>query len=317
MVRRGEETMGRNASKYVIALLVAAAPFFAVACGTTYSSPPPESGSGDIQGARYETMRVLSERLVDRLQITRDELRNARAATGDIPLLEDLLDRARRFRDRMSDYSNPARYIQADVDELDRMARDLDNRTRYVQASQRAVDNWNSGLDVIDRMKRVLAGQDVEVPPAVVTSGGGTYPNNPTYPTSPTQPTYPTSPTQPSYGSVLSGSALDDFRRNAHEVVVRATLARDTAERTGGGYNDSARRIASDMSYFVSGARDLDTRASASSVDRRDARNYVDRLFEDARRIDRSMRDANVYSGAWTDWSEVLRLLQRLSDITR
>jgi hypothetical protein len=166
-------------------------------------------------------------------------------------------------------------------------------------------------------MKRVLAGQDVEVPPAVVTSGGGTYPNNPTYPTSPTQPTYPTSPTQPSYGSVLSGSALDDFRRNAHEVVVRATLARDTAERTGGGYNDSARRIASDMSYFVSGARDLDTRASASSVDRRDARNYVDRLFEDARRIDRSMRDANVYSGAWTDWSEVLRLLQRLSDITR
>jgi hypothetical protein len=311
MVRRGEETMGRNASKYVIALLVAAAPFFAVACGTTYSSPPPESGSGDIQGARYETMRVLSERLVDRLQITRDELRNARAATGDIPLLEDLLDRARRFRDRMSDYSNPARYIQADVDELDRMARDLDNRTRYVQASQRAVDNWNSALDVIDRMKRVLAGQDVEVPPAVVTSGGGTYPNNPT------NPTYPTSPTQPSYGSVLSGSALEDFRRTAHEVVVRATLARDTAERTGSGYNDAARRIASDMSYVVSGARDLENRASAASVYRGDVRTAADRLLEDARRVERSMRDANLYSGAWTDWSEVLRLLQRLSDMAR
>jgi hypothetical protein len=307
--------MRRNTSKYVIALLVAAAPFFAVACGTTYSSPPPDTGGGDIQGSRYETMRVLSERLVDRLQITRDELRNSRVATGDQPLLEDLLDRARRFRDRMSDYSNPARYIQADVDELDRMARDLDNRTRYVQASQRAVDNWNSALDVIDRMRRVLAGQDVEVPPAVVTSGGTypTNPNNPTYPTSPTQPY----PTQPSYGSVLSGSALDDFRRNAHEVVVRSTLARDTAERAGSGYNDAARRVASDMSYVVSGARDLENRASATSVYRSDVKTAADRLLEDARRVDRSMRDANLYSGAWTDWSEVLRLLQRLSDISR
>ena len=59
--------MRRNSSKLVFALLVAAAPFFAVACGTTYSSPPPDYGSGDIQGSRYETMRVLSERLVDRL----------------------------------------------------------------------------------------------------------------------------------------------------------------------------------------------------------------------------------------------------------
>lgn len=297
--------MRRNISKMAFALLVAAV---AVACGTTYSSPPPDYPSGDIQGSRYETMRVLSERLVDRLQVTRDELRNNRGASGDIPLLEDLLDRARRFKDRMSDYSNPARYIQNDVDELDRMARDLDNRTRNVQASTRAVDNWNSALDVIDRMRRVLAGQDVDVPP--VTAGGSTYPS---YPTGGTSPTYPS---QGSYG-VLSGSALDEFRRQAHEVVVRATLARDTAERAGGAYNDSARRIVSDMSYVISGARDLDTRASSSSVDRRDVRTSVDRLLEDARRVDRSMRDANVYSGAWTDWAEVLRLLQRLSDIAR
>jgi hypothetical protein len=310
MVGRGEETMRRNTSKYVIALLVAAAPFLAVACGTTYSSPPPDTGGGDIQGARYETMRVLSERLVDRLQVTRDELRNSRTASADQPLLDDLVERARRFKDRMSDYSNPARYIQADVDELDRMARDLDNRTRYVQASQRAVDNWNSALDVIDRMKRVLAGQDVDVPPPVVTSGGSTYP---TYPTSPTQPY----PTQPSSGSVLSGSALEDFRRTAHEVVVRATLARDTAERAGSGYNDAARRIASDMSYVVTGARDLENRASAANVYRGDVRTAADRLLEDARRVERSMRDANLYSGAWTDWSEVLRLLQRLSDMAR
>jgi hypothetical protein len=52
-------------------------------------------------------------------------------------------------------------------------------------------------------------------------------------------------------------------------------------------------------------------------VDRADVRSYVDRLLEDARRIDRSMRDGNLYSVTWTDWSEVVRLLQRLADIAR
>ena len=29
------------------------------------------------------------------------------------------------------------------------------------------------------------------------------------------------------------------------------------------------------------------------------------------------MRDTNVYSGAWTDWAEAIRLLQRLNDLVR
>ena len=44
---------------------------------------------------------------------------------------------------------------------------------------------------------------------------------------------------------------------------------------------------------------------------------FAQGVREDARRIDRSMREGSVYSGAWTDWSEVTRLLERLSDIAR
>jgi hypothetical protein len=167
------------------------------------------------------------------------------------------------------------------------------------------VEEWRRVQNVIDRMQRLLAGENVEIPPR------GTE--------SPSYPTYPNAPGGPSgsYGSVLSGSALDDFRRSAHELVVRSTLARDTAERSGGGYNESARRLLGDMSYFVSGARDLDSRAAADSVDRRDVRTSVDRLMEDARRIDRSLRDANLYTASWTDWTEAMRLLQRLSEIAR
>jgi hypothetical protein len=298
--------MRRNAFKTLLAALTVVAPLVAVACGTTYSSTPPEYPTGDVEGSRYETMRVLSDRLVERLESLRDELRVTRNTQADTPLFADLLERARRFRDQMQDDSSPRRYVRSDVEELDRLMRDYDDRTRNVSASSRAVQLWEGVKDVIDRMRRLLAGENVDIP-----ARGTDYPTS-----TPPYPTYPTGPSGSS-GSVLSGSALDDFRRTAHEIVVRATLARDSAERAGGTYSESARRVLADMSYFVSGARDLESRASASTVDRRDVRSYVDRLLEDARRIDRSMRDTSSYSGAWTDWSEVIRLLQRLSDIAR
>lgn len=294
--------MRRNALKLLLAALTTLTPLVAVACGTTYSSPPPEYPAGDVEGSRYETMRVLSDRLVERLESLRDELRVTRNTQAETPLFSDLLERARRFRDQMQDYSSPRRYVRSDVEELDRLMRDYDDRTRNVSASSRAVSLWEGAQDVVDRMRRLLAGENVDIPPR-----GTDYPSPPPYPTGPSG----------SSGSILSGSALDDFRRTAHEIVVRATLARDSAERAGGTYSESARRVLADMTYFVSGARDLESRASASTVDRRDVRSYVDRLLEDARRIDRSMRDTSSYSGAWTDWSEVIRLLQRLSDIAR
>lgn len=293
--------MRRNQRKLRLAAVVVLAPLFAVACGTTYSSTPPEYPPGEIEGSRYETMRVLSERLVERLEALRDELRATRNTEAETPLFSDLVERARRFRDQMQNYSNPPRYVRNDVDELDRMARDYDNRTRNVSASTRAVDHWRAAQDVIDRMRRLLAGETVEIPPR-----GTEFPTYPTYPSTGTG----------GYGSI-SGSALDDFRKTAHEVVVRATLARDTAERSGSAYSDSDRRLLADLSYFVSGARDLDSRASAATLDRRDVRSYVERLSEDARRLDQSLRATSAFSRARDDWAEVLRLVQRLSDIVR
>ena len=116
---------------------------------------------------------------------------------------------------------------------------------------------------------------------------------------------------------MISGSALEDLRRTAHEIVVRASLARDTAQRSGPGYGDSDRRLLADLSYFVSGARDLDSRVTTSTVDRRDIAPFVDRLSDDARRIDGALRDSSAYSRAGGDWAEVLRLLDRLSEMTR
>src|SRR5436309_3214612 len=53
--------MRRNAWKLVLAALTVV---LAVACGTTYSSPPPEYPTGDLEGSRFETMRALADRPV-------------------------------------------------------------------------------------------------------------------------------------------------------------------------------------------------------------------------------------------------------------
>lgn len=275
-----------------LAILAFLAPLLSVACGVTYSSPPPEPAYGDLGGSRYDAMRTLAGRLVDRLQATRDELRASRASDAEMPLLSELVDKARRFRDRMEDTANPPRYVRDDVSELDRMARDYDARTRYVRASERAVESWNGALDTLDRMRRLVSGADVERPP-----GGVPYPAPP--------------------DTVFSGSALEDLRRTTHEVVVRASLARDTAERAGPSYGDSDRRLLADLSYFVSGARELDSHANAATVDRRDIGPFVDRLADDARRIDSALRSSAAFSRAGRDWNEVMRLLDRLSDLTR
>ena len=296
--------MRRKLSNCLMALLFLA-PLICAACGTTYSSPPPATSSGELSGSRYETMRVLAGRLVDRLEGTRDELRATREAASEMSALSELLERARRFRDGMENYSNPPRYVREDVNDLDRLARDLESRTRNVQVSTRAYDQWRGALDVLDRMQRLLAGQDVDIPPASGPTGGSTYPTYPSYPS-----------TGGTYGT-LTGAALEDFRRTAHEIVVRGTLARDTAERSGTIYNDADRRLLSDLSYFLSQARDLDSRAMATTVDRRDVRPLVERVSDEARRLDSGLRASNAFSRSWTDWAEVMRGVQRLLDMTR
>ena len=167
--------MTRKLSKCLMGLMILV-PLIATACGTTYSSRPPATNPGDLEGSRYETMRVLAGRLVDRLQGTRDELRVTREAESEMSTLATLIEKARRFRDSMENYGNPPRYVRDDVNDLDRIARDLESRTRNVQVSTRAYDNWRGALDVLDRMQRLLAGQDVDIPPATGPTGGSTYP---------------------------------------------------------------------------------------------------------------------------------------------
>lgn len=280
------------------------------ACLSSSPAPPPENrdpGTGEpvLQGSRYETMRVLARRLADAAAAARDEaLSERRGGPGEeAPArLSELVNRARDLHRRLDNYSDRPRSVRAEVRELDGLVRDVDSRLRYGRASSRAERGWREVLDIMDRMNRLAAGEDVDLPPTSSDSG-------PVFPTSPADETWRS-------GSVLRDRELEDFRRMARELAVRATLAAEGAERAGA--RDSASgRLLRDLQDSRARVRELERRAEAASLQRADVRPLVERLHEDARRLDREMRDGGLYTGIWSDWTEVLLLLRRMIDLTR
>ena len=282
----------------------------ASACVSSSPAPPPENrdpstGEPVLQGSRYETMRVLARRLADAAAAARDEaLSERRGGPGEEVLarLSELVNRARDLHRRLDTYSDRPRYVGAEVRELDRLVRDVDSRMRDGRASSRVERGWREVLDLMDRMNRLAAGEDVDLPPT--TSGSG-----PVFPTPPADETWRS-------GSVLRDRELEDFRRMARELAVRATLAAEGAERAGA--RDSASdRLLRDLQDFRARVRELERRAEAASLQRADVRPLVERLHEDARRLDRDMRDGGLYTGIWSDWTEVLLLLRRMVELAR
>lgn len=280
------------------------------ACLSSSPTPPPENrdpGTGEpvLQGSRYETMRVLARRLADAAAAARDEVTTERrGAPGEEALakLSELANRARDLHRRLDTYSDRPRYVRAEVRELDGLVRDVDSRLRYGRASGRAERGWREVLDIMDRMNRLAAGEDVDLPSPSSDSG-------PVFPTSPSDDTWRS-------GSVLRDPELEDFRRMARELVVRATLAAEGAERAGA--RDSASdRLLRDLQDFRARVRELERRGDGASLQRADVRPLVERLHEDARRLDREMRDGELHTGIWSDWTEVLLLLRRMVDLTR
>ncbi|MFN2387498.1 MAG: hypothetical protein ABR576_14640 [Thermoanaerobaculia bacterium] len=250
-------------------------------------------------------MRVLAKRLSDATAATRDEaLSDRRAGPGEEALgrLSDLVNRSRDLHRRLDNYSDRPRYVRAEVRELDGLVRDVDSRMRSDRPSGRAAQNWREVLDVMDRMNRLAIGEDVELPPIASDTG----------------PVFPTSPSDESWrsGSVLRDREVEDFRRMTRELAVRATLAAEGAERARE-RTSASDRLLRDLQDFRDRVRDLERRVDTATVDRADVRPVVERLYDDARRFDREMRDGGVYTGIWGDWTEVLLLLRRLVDLSR
>jgi hypothetical protein len=282
---------------------MAAAAALLTGCAGTSPAPAPPSKTGEapLEGYRFESMRLLSERLVERLEAARQAAQNPRAGGFErrevAPRLEAVLVDARKFADRMSNYQDPPRFVSEDVQRLDAAVRGVERGVHDVWPGSPSHDRWREGLDALDRMKRVLAGEIVDLPP-----GPGSVTPRPPEPT----------PRLPAPTPV----ALDVARARelAHELAVRATLAYENGARYVPRSTDAERRLVSDLDYFRLRARELESRLSSPGAAPFGARSTVIGLRDDARRID---RDLAAFPNLRSQWGEMLRGLESLEEATR
>ena len=268
-----------------------------VLLGTSWqaSSAEAQHGTRDqpLEGQRYETLRALANHLDETargaLEGAADESHRGASSSEEDRFLSSIRAFARGAEDfhrMVDDYWTSAFDVPAQVDALTTQARQVNGRIRAAHALENSYDDWDAILDVLGRMSLLLAGHDVEVPAAHVVAA-------------------------------LSGSRLQEFRQLARELDVSATQAHERAKRDVGEYRSRGQQFLGELYYFEVQSRELHGRADAAQVHPQQIGPVVDRLLEEARRADRRMRDARVFSSVWDDSGRTITLLRRMAGLVR
>jgi len=243
---------------------------------------------GDL---RCETLRALA-RQVDEvargaLEDATDEARQDMSfeAMRVLSSIRPFARRAHAFHSLMSNYQTLPFVVPPHVYDLTTRAREVNHRLRSARVPEGAVDGWEAVLDVLGRMRLLLAGRDVEVPAARAVSA-------------------------------LSGSRLREFRELAHEVDTSATGAHETAK---GEVEDNprGRQLLGELHHFADQSRDLKSRADAEQVNPQQIGPIVGLLLEEAREADRRIRDARVFPSIWDESDRTITKLQRMAGLLR
>jgi hypothetical protein len=121
-----------------------------------------------LEGRRYETMRALAHYLDERAAYAAEQASDERRGDRRDRRFGDSVVRfskqSRSFHERMDRYVDSPWDVPNEVGRLLEEARDVKGRIKDARISGETVEAWNDVLDVLDRMERVLAGEDVEVP---------------------------------------------------------------------------------------------------------------------------------------------------------
>ena len=306
------------ASVVALALATGADPASAQTVWGTYEQP--------LEGRRFETMRALAHYLDEAAQdvlagTVQARRRGTPADRRYITAVRDFARQAESFHTRMDDYSVSQFDVTDEVDYLTARARRVNQLVRRGSAYQGTYDDWNTVTDTLGRMRRVLNGEDVEVPAAHDEYGdydrdygylgrGGNADRG-------TVTTDRTDTYGGTYsGAALTGARLQQFRELAQQLDTSARQTLTAAERNAPN-NDRARSILADLRHFAEQARSLHDRSDANDVAPREIGGIVDHLREDARLADRNMRDARAFSDAWDEWSRTIDVLNRMANLMR
>src|SRR5712691_4682015 len=245
-----------------------------------------------LEGQRYETLCALAHHLAE---TARGALEGAvgdsqdGTSSSEARILSSIRSFARGAHDfhlMVDNYRTSPFEVPARVDALTTRAHQVNDRIRSARVLESTYDDWEAILDVLERMRALLAGRDIGVPAAHVVAP-------------------------------LSGSRLQEFRQLAHDLDISATQAHQRAQRDVGDYRSRGQQFLGELYYFEVQGRDLRRRADAAQVSPQQIGPIVDRLLEDARQADRIMRDARVFTSVWDDAGRTITLLRRMAGLVR
>lgn len=244
-----------------------------------------------LEGQRYLTLRALAGHLDETAQGALDGADDeAQRGTSSAAMLQSSIRSFARGADdfhRMVDnYRTLPFEIPAQVADLTTAAQQLNDHIRAARSLESTYADWQAILDVLERMRLLLAGRDVLVPAAHVVAA-------------------------------LSGSRLQEFRQLANDLEISATQAHETAKRDLGGYRERGQQFLGELHHFAVQSRGLHSRADAAPVNPQQMGPIVDGLLEDARQADRRMRDARVFTSVWDDSGRTITILHRMASLVR
>lgn len=263
-------------------------PFASPAAGAARYGTPDQP----LDGARYQTMLALAGHLDSSAQGALDgavdEAR--RGSTADSRFLSSIRTFARSaadFRRMLEAYQAAPFEVPPRVSALTEGARGLNVRLRAAAALKSTYDDWGAVIGVLGRMTVLLDGGDVEVPTASVAA------------------------------PVLSGAALREFLGLARDLDQSAAGAHEQARQRLSDYRKRGPQFLGELSYFAARSKDLRAQAESGDVHPRQMGPVVDSLLTEARQADRAMREADVFTGVWSDSGRTITILERMASLVR
>ena len=279
-----------------------------------------------LEGRRFETMRALAHYLDERAQQVLSEA-SATGARGSRQrrFLHDISEFARRashFHERMDNYLDSPYDLPGEVLALERRAQAVSIRIRDARVFPGTYRDWDAVLDVFNRMKSVLAGEEVQVPPAHRRDFGDHERDYAPF----QEPGSPNDPLARPYAherygepgpDVLSESGMGDLRRLAARLDELTTEAHSMAEQ---GMVESSRPGADFtevLHHFNEDTRALRQRADAGQIGRREMAGSVDHLLSDAQGVSGRLGGVNADPRLRDQWGRVIDTLNRMAQILR
>jgi hypothetical protein len=282
-----------------------------------------------LEGRRYQTMRALSHTLDQQAweaSNTANEMVSYSPRTRNlVASIDDFAQRAADFHDRMDHYQTRPWDLPSEVTQLDNAARRVNRDMRRSRTWAPVYDQWNDVIVALDRMKQVLAGNEVVVPqprgrfgdwdrdigPFVSGYAPDRDPNR--REAGNYQGGAPGNPTGNPYvqGNTLNGRNLDEFRNQARQLDQTMARALENGQRSG----RRDERLLGDMQRLNDQVSGLWQTVSTQPVSPSQWSSTIQGYLSEARAIQQGLQRTNAMPEARADVDRAIDELARMQQV--